>query len=140
LLTILGSSLAFLLGLVLLVFELRPAPKEDIIRLRGDGLGSVTVHIDSVRKLILHSVALIPAVLQMQPRIRWSPQGLNIYCRTALTPDANIPQVSSALQAQIKQAVEQYLGMKVANVAVQAQLDPLSGVDTRPRQVRRQLR
>jgi hypothetical protein len=142
LITTLGTALVIVLGLILLFYELRPAPQDTTIRIRDDGLGRVTVRRESVRDLILHTTAQLPDVLQVDPRIAIGQQGLTIACRTALTPDAHIPHVSADLQARIKQTVEQHLGMKVANVSVQAQLEPLTGVETRPRsrRVRRQLR
>jgi hypothetical protein len=138
----LGAALVLVLGLILLVYELRLAPQDTTIRVRDDGLGRVTVRRESVRDLIRHTIAQLPDVLQVDPQIDTGQQGLTIACRTSLTPDAHIPQVSAELQSRVKQAVEQHLGMKVANVTVQAQLEPLIGVDTRPRSrhVRRQLR
>ena len=90
----------------------------------------------------MYTAAQIPDVLQVQPTLEHGPQGLNIHCNTSLTPDAHIPQVTAALQARIKQVVEQHLGMKVAAVTVQAQLEPLAGISTqlRPRSFRRILR
>jgi hypothetical protein len=138
----LGAALVVVLGLILLVYELRLSPQDTTIRIRDDGLGRVTVRRESVRDLIRHTAAQLPDVLQVDTRIDIGQQGLTIACRTSLTPDAHIPQVSAELQSRIKQAVEQHLGMKVANITVQAQLEPLTGVDTRPRsrRMRRQLR
>jgi hypothetical protein len=138
----LGAIFVVVLGLMLLVYELRLAPQDPTIRVRDDGLGRVTVRRESVRDLIRHTTAQLPDVLQVDPQIDIGQQGLTIACRTSLTPDAHIPQVSAELQSRVKQAVEQHLGMKVANVTVQAQLEPLTGMDIRPRsrRVRRQLR
>lgn len=142
LITTLGAALVIVLGLILLVCELRPAPQDTMIRIRDDGLGRVTMRRESVRDLIRYTTAQLADVLQVDPRIDIGPQGLNIACRTSLTPDAHISHVSAELQSRIKQTVEQHLGMKVANVSVQAQLEPLTGVEPRQRsqRVRRQLR
>ncbi len=142
LLTTVSAILAILIGLALLIAELRQERQPRTITIRQDGLGTVTVRAASVRDLIAYTTAQLPEVLQVQPEIESTSRGLQIRCRTALTPEASIPQVSADLQARIKQAVEQHLGMKVAQVAVQAQLEPLAGVESRtPRaQVRRQLR
>ncbi len=129
-------------GLLLLIAELRPERRTRTITVREDGLGSVTVRAESVRDLISYTTARMPEVLQLQPEIDSTRNGLKIRCRAALSPEANIPQVSAELQSRVKQAVEQHLGMKVANVAVMAQLEPLAGAgrsQTRA-QPRRQLR
>jgi ABC-type uncharacterized transport system permease subunit len=142
LLTTAVALVVILIGLVLLIAELRPERPPRTLTIRQDGLGSVTVRMASVRDLIAYTAAQIPAVLQVQPDIAATSQGLQIRCRAALSPEASIPQVSSQLQGGIKQAVEQHLGMKVAQVAVQAQLEPLPGAGSgTPRTPpRRQLR
>jgi hypothetical protein len=140
LITALVALLILVLGLVLLFFELRPAPRVDTLRIRDDSLGAVTVRTASVYDLIQHTAAQMPDVLQVHPQIEMRQQVVHIRCRAALTHDASIPQVSAELQERIKRAVEHHLGMKVAGVAIQAQLEPLSEVVTRPRQARRQLR
>ncbi len=142
LLTTVIAVLVILVSLWLLYLELRPEPRADVIQIREDGLGTVTVRRDSVRDLILHTASSMPDVLQVDPRIDTGRDGVNIYCRTSLTPDAEVAQVTTELQERIKQAVERYLGMNVANVAVDAQLKPLSDVPTQttPRPARRQLR
>ena len=142
LVTTVVAVVVILIGLVLLIAELRPKRQLRTLTIRQDGLGSVTVRLASVRDLIAHTAAQIPAVLQVQPEIATTSRGLQIRCRAALSPEASIPQVSSQLQTSIRQAVEQHLGMKVAEVAVQAQLEPLPGAGSEtPRMpARRQLR
>ncbi len=142
LLTTISAVVIMLVGLLLLSAELRPRRQPQTIIIRQDGLGSVTVGLATVRDLITYTAAQFTEVLQVQPEISTTERGLLIRCRTALMPEASIPEVSSALQAAIKQAVEQHLGMKVAQVVLQAQLEPLTGGASRtPRApVRRQLR
>jgi hypothetical protein len=142
LLTTAVAVVVILLGLALLIAELRPERQPRTLTIRQDGLGSVTVRMASVRDLITYTAGQLPTVLQVQPEIAATSQGLQIRCRAALSPEASIPQVSAELQAGIKQAVEQHLGMKVAQVSVQAQLEPLAGTGSVPprTQPRRQLR
>jgi hypothetical protein len=142
LLTTAVALVVILLGLALLIAEVRPKRQLRTLTIRQDGLGSVTVRLASVRDLITSTAGQLPTVLQVQPDIAATSQGLQIRCRAALSPEASIPQVSAELQAGIKQAVEEHLGMKVAQVAVQAQLEPLAGIGSVPprTQPRRQLR
>jgi hypothetical protein len=142
LVTTVVALVVILIGLVLLIAELRPERQVRTLTIRQDGLGSVTVRLASVRDLVTYTAGQIPAVLQVQPDITTTSRGLQIRCRAAVSPEASIPQVSSQLQGSIKEAVEQHLGMKVAEVAVQAQLEPLPGAGSgTPRaSARRQLR
>ncbi len=143
--TLITTAVALVLivvGLMLLIAEIRPERRTRTITVREDGLGIVTVRAESVRDLIAYTTARMPEVLQTQSEIDSTRSGLKIRCRAALSPEANIPQVSAELQSCVKQAVEQHLGMKVANVAVMAQLEPLAAVNRSPArsQPRRQLR
>ena len=142
--TLITTAVALVLivvGLLLLIAEMRPERRTRTITVREDGLGIVTVRAASVRDLISYTTTHMPEVLQIQPEIDSTRSGLHIRCRAAFSPEANIPQVSAELQSRVKQAVEQHLGMKVANVAVMAQLEPLAGVNRSPAraQPRRQL-
>ncbi|HEU4327994.1 MAG TPA: alkaline shock response membrane anchor protein AmaP [Roseiflexaceae bacterium] len=127
------AGLVILGGLLLLALELRPAPQAESIVIRDDVIGRVTVQPKSVRDLISYTAAQLPDILQVDTVMGHSPQGLTIHCRTSLTPEAHIPQVTTLLQARIKQVVEQHLGLKVAVVTVDAQLDSLAGVKTQQR-------
>ncbi len=144
LLTTVIALVVALVSLFLLLAELRPsrgAPSTIVVR--DDGLGRVSVRASSVHDLILHTASTIPEVLQIYPRVDTHPDGVNIHCRTSLTPEANVPEVCSLLQNRTKDAVERYLGMTVSSVAVDAQLEPLSDVPARsaaPRSARRELR
>ncbi len=143
LLTTVVAVLVILVSLWVLYLELRlSTPTEETIRIREDGLGTVTVRRDSVRSLILHTASTLPDVLQVNPRVHTGPDGVTVQCRTSLTPDADVPAVTAELQRRIKEAVERYLGMRVANVTVNTQLEPLRDVpvQTAPRPARRQLR
>lgn len=142
LITTVVALILIVLCLALLIAELRPERRTRTITIRDDGLGVVTVRAESVRALIAYVTSRIPEVLQLQPEIDSTSSGLRIRCRAALSSEANIPQVSTELQSRIKEAVEQHLGMKVADVAVMAQLEPLAEVARRPAraQPRQQLR
>jgi hypothetical protein len=144
LLTTVVALVVALLSLIIFLYEIRPGPSApSTIVVREDGLGTVSVRASSVRDLILHTASTVPEVLQIYPHVDMRPDGVNIRCRTSLTPEANVPEVSSLLQERIKDSVERYLGMTVSSVAVDAQLEPLSDVPARsaaPQPVRRQLR
>jgi hypothetical protein len=136
------AALVALLSLILLYFELRPAPRDDTIVIREDGLGRVTVRKDSVHDLVLHTASSMDDVLQVHPTIRRRDEGLDIRCRASLRPESSVQTVSEELQTRVKEAVQRHLGLQVANVEVQAQLQPLGDVEPRstPRPARRQLR
>lgn len=129
------------LGLLLVWAELRPAPREHRFVLRSDGLGRVTIRRASVHSLIAHLAATTPDILQVRPSVEAGAQGLRVHCITALRPDANLAEVVPRFQAQVKEAIERGLGLKVASVVVDTQFEPLSaGLTATPPPTRRQLR
>jgi len=136
------ATVVILLSLLVVWYEVRSPRPEPAFTIREDAIGRVTVQLASVRNLITYTAAQFPQVLQVQPTMQQSPQGLTIQCRTSFAPDAHLPQVTSDLQERIKQVVEQHVGLRVVGVRIQAQLEPLAGgeVTYQPRPARRVLR
>ncbi len=115
-----------LIGLLLLWAELRPPRRETQVVLRADGLGRVTIQHSSLHHLIAYLAAQTPDILQVQPTVASTPQGLRVHCRTSLRPDANLAETATAFQQRVKEAIERSLGLKVAAVIVDTQFEPLA--------------
>jgi hypothetical protein len=127
----------FLLGLLLLFFELRPPPREaPQLVLKQDGLGRVTVTRDGVRELVGREAGRVAGVMEVRPRVEENSKGMRILCRTSVDPTANMPELTREVQERVKAAVEHHLGRQVAEVRVDAQLEPLDGPGRRARRVR----
>jgi hypothetical protein len=123
----LGLGLA-LLGLLLLVLELRPGPREEPrLTLKRDGLGTVTVTRSGVQKVVEREAGRVGGVMEVRSRLEESERGLHVFCRVAVDPAADIPALTEELQARVKVAVEHAVGRPVAEVRVDAQVEPLGG-------------
>jgi hypothetical protein len=112
-----------LLGLLLLVVELRPGAREaPRITLKEDGLGRVTVERDGVRQLVDHEAGRVAGVMEVRSRVEEDPAGLRILCRVSVDPSRSVPDVTQELQERLKAVVEHHLGRPVANVSVDARV------------------
>jgi hypothetical protein len=131
------SGVLFLLGLLLLVLELRPPPREEPqVLLKQDGLGRVTVTRDGVRELVSREAGRVAGVMEVRPQVEENSKGMRILCRTSVDPAASVPELTRELQERVKAAVEHHLGRRVTEVRVDAQLEPLGGLGRRARRVR----
>lgn len=123
----LGFGLA-LLGLLLLVLELRPGPREEPrLTLKRDGLGTVTVTRSGVQKVVEREAGRVGGVMEVRSRLEESERGLHVFCRVAVDPAADIPALTEELQARVKVAVEHAVGRPVAEVRIDAQVESLGG-------------
>jgi hypothetical protein len=122
------------LGLILLILELLPRRREPRRYLvRRDGLGAVTVARRSVRDLVQYEAVRVPGVMEVEPEVRDRRNGLHIYARTSLAPEAEAATVGQLLQEKIQATVQRHIGLPVAQVQVATQIEPLSGQGRRVR-------
>jgi len=120
------SILLALAGLVLIVIELLPGPREaPTYVVRKDGLGTVTVARKSVRQVVQYEAAQIAGVREVRPEVRNGADGIHIVAHASLTPDAVAPTVGEQLQLSIKEAVQRHIGLPVAEVQVHTQVEAL---------------
>jgi hypothetical protein len=121
--TIAVSAALFVLGLILLGYELRPrrAPERRVI-LRDDGTGRVTVAMDGLRAMASREASALPGVRAAQSRITDTGQALRVAGRVIVDPGASVPDVARAVQARVKTVIEQVMGRPVSEVRIDADL------------------
>jgi uncharacterized alkaline shock family protein YloU len=126
-----------LVGLLLLVAELRPGRREESrLTLKRDELGTVTVTRRAVRAIVEREAGQVAGVAEAHSRLQESNGGLHVFCRVAVDPAAAIPALAEAVQARVRAAVERAVGRPVAEVRVDAQVEPLTGARRPVRRVR----
>lgn len=122
------SLLALLVGLLLLVLELRlPQREPAAMALKQDELGRVTVTKKGVRELVDREAGRIEGVSRVHSQVTQDRNGLRILCRLSVEPTANVPALAEQVRQRIKASVEHHLGQPVAEVGVQTQLAPANG-------------
>lgn len=126
--TVAITGAAILISLLLLVLELLPGTREPSrLVIKQDGMGRVTVALDSVRQLVDWEAAQESGVMEAESQVRDEASGLRIRSRVSLDPQASVPEVAEMLQERIKNTVEQHVGRHVNQVAVDTQVEPLRG-------------
>jgi hypothetical protein len=118
--------LVALLGLALLLAELRPNRAESQLLLREDSAGEVTILVDSTRRLVNHVTERIANVKEVQSLVIPTAKGLRVRCRIAVDPAASVPELAREVQSRVGAALEHHLGRPVDEVSVVAQIMPLS--------------
>jgi hypothetical protein len=121
-----GGFVVAVIGLALLLVELRTQRAASQLVLREDSAGEVTILVDSTRRLVDHVAERIPNVKEAQALVLPTPKGLRVRCRVTVDPAANVPELAREVQSQIGAALEHHLGRPVDEVSVSAQIMPLS--------------
>ncbi|MGE4271601.1 MAG: alkaline shock response membrane anchor protein AmaP [Desulfitobacterium sp.] len=81
-------------------------------------LGEVRITVDALGDIIVRSALNKNGVRLVKPLIKQREDGLEIFLDCQFNPEAAIPEVSEQLQAQVKEDIERYTGIKVAEVKV----------------------
>ncbi|HHY25484.1 MAG TPA: alkaline shock response membrane anchor protein AmaP [Desulfitobacterium dehalogenans] len=89
-------------------------------------LGEVRVTVDAIGDLIVRSAQSKNGVRLVKPLIKQREDGLEILLDCQFNPETVITEVSEQLQTQIKEDIERFTGIKVAEVKVLVRrLDPV---------------
>lgn len=115
------SSLLLLLGLVILALEIaQMIVTRDMVTIADDRSGTTQVAVDSIERLCEKVALSNRDVTSCDCAVSTPPEGLTINCKTQLKLGADVPAVTSNLQASIRDAVETLLGLPVANIYIDA--------------------
>lgn len=114
LLLALGGLMAFLLGLVLLVFEILPFRRKTV-RLQDD---SGELMIDSISGHLAYHLDLLPDVLRVRPQITSRGKSVRAILYIETPPDTNVPQKSAEVQEIARQVLEEQLGLQAKEIKV----------------------
>jgi hypothetical protein len=118
-----GATAAFLLGLLLLIAELRRGDRrEKRVTIKHDEMGIVSVDLAGIEELVSREARRVGGVQDVRSRVGETKNGLEIVERVSVAPDANVPEVSRELQERTKQVVEHHVGRPVSEVRVDARL------------------
>ncbi|XWX60784.1 alkaline shock response membrane anchor protein AmaP [Desulfitobacterium sp. AusDCA] len=109
---------ACLLVLGILPF-LRPrSQRHEQTFLTSSQLGEVRMTEAAMQDIIRRSAQILPGVQNVQPNLRQREDGLEVLVYVQLKPEFIIPDTAEKLQGKVKEDVEHYTGIKVAEVKV----------------------
>lgn len=113
------------IGLLLLLFELKPPGDDGRMTLTRDARGRVTVKRDGIAALADRETLQIPGVMESRARVDEDGKRVRIRERVSVERGAQVAATTEAIRERVKTAVEQHVGKPVADVRVDAQLEPL---------------
>lgn len=128
--TLLLAILVFILGGVILYYELRSDLQVKSISLKQDDMGSVSIRQEGVAHLIQHVALQVPSVLEVHSEPTMTRRGLNIHCRVVLDPAAPIEDVKGTLRSKISQEVLRHLNVNVVDVGILTTMKALPNEQT----------
>lgn len=114
------ESLVLSIGLLILGILpfLRPQKKIEESYRTASKWGEVRVTMEALGEIISRSAHEVTGVRHVKPVLRQREDGLEILLNCQLNPDVVIPEITNELQTRIKEDVERYTGIKVAEVKV----------------------
>lgn len=114
--------LIFFLGLLILMgarlfwANIKPARKHVIVH--EGAMGQVRVALTAMEDLAAKVVAQNSGVHDVRARVLALPQGVGISVQATVTPDTQIPDLSKAIQEQVKEKILAVTGIAVQQVHV----------------------
>ncbi len=115
-------------GLLFLILEMLPGKREPVRYLvKRDNLGQVTVTRKSINDLVQYEAAEVDGVREVRPEVTNTPRGLRVLAHASLFPEVDAVVVGQALQERVQQAIQRHVGLPVAEVQVETQLESLDG-------------
>ncbi|MDD3653721.1 MAG: alkaline shock response membrane anchor protein AmaP [Desulfotomaculaceae bacterium] len=96
----------------------RPGGKDRHVILAESALGQVNISLQAIENLVVKVVGQVNGVREVKPKILSDSQGVGVQVRAVVTPDINVPEVSSEIQQRIKERVFEVTGVNVSSVKV----------------------
>ena len=116
---IIAISVAIALGMIaILFFEIVPLRTPTSFLISSTQEGIITIDIESVCALAEATRGTIHSVRNIKCSIRESAEGLLISCRASVVLGTNMPEVGAELQSKIKESVEHFTSLPVAQVDI----------------------
>ncbi len=81
-------------------------------------LGEIRVSLRAVEDMVDKEVSLMDGVKEVKSRMVAVSQGVGIRLRASVTPDVNVPSISTDIQNRVKKKVFEVTGLTVNNIKV----------------------
>ncbi len=115
------AAIAFLLLAILSFAMIRFHSKDQVAVSSSTKFGEVRISDRTIEGIVSRAAMNIDGVKEVMPRIQPLPEGIKVFIQAVTNPEFVIPQVVETLQDTVKQDVEKFTGLKVAEVKVMVQ-------------------
>lgn len=115
----LGAGAAVLLIVALKLF-LDNFRQQAVVQalVRQNPIGEVRITLPALENLVVRGAHRVTGVRDVRPRVRITPDGVAVFVQASVTPESEIPEVSSELQRAIKESLERTAGIEVLEARV----------------------
>lgn len=113
--SIIAAGVLLLLGLLLFI---RPRARTDNSFRTASKGGDVRISLEALQEIIVRSAKALPGVVQVRSRLRQRDVGLEIIVFCQFEQGIIIPKISEEVLTKVKEDVELYTGIIVAEVKV----------------------
>ncbi|HOB28345.1 MAG: alkaline shock response membrane anchor protein AmaP [Dethiobacteria bacterium] len=116
-LLLVGGALT-VIGLILLLMGIFPSKKQPETVLQTGDLGEVRITLNALENMVLRVVQQKKEIRGSKRKVVSTPRGLVVYLQVKVAADQNLPELSSELQRDVKNYLEEITGIVVSEVKV----------------------
>ncbi|MBE3573121.1 MAG: alkaline shock response membrane anchor protein AmaP [Moorella humiferrea] len=114
-----GAAVLLLLALRFLLAGMRPtAAREEQAIIKAADLGAATISLAALENLVVRAARQVKGVREVKPHLKILPEGLAVKLNITVSPDRNIPELTTALQRQVYDYIVATAGLEVPEVQV----------------------
>ncbi|MBN1486036.1 MAG: hypothetical protein JW981_00255 [Anaerolineae bacterium] len=110
---VLAVLLFDLLGIFLLVLELRPKRKRFIHVQQVSG-GMATISSESIVQQLIYALDPLPGVVKVKPEVTAKKDMVEAIVEVTVSPDGNVPEMASQLVETVQKVLTSELGLRIA--------------------------
>jgi uncharacterized alkaline shock family protein YloU len=86
--------------------------------IKNGEMGEIHISLEAINNLIIKSAQAVRGVKEVKPRIKSLPEGVAVLLVVVINPDLDIPKVTTELQDNVAQYLQEYGGIEVLEVKV----------------------
>lgn len=114
------ATVFFIISLIFLLSGVDKGKDKSAVEKKSE-LGNIMISLNSIESIIMSSVKQLDGVMDIKTVLERKKDAVKIKLKVVLTPEHNIPEVSSIIQIRAKEAVERVAGIEVSGIEVLVQ-------------------
>ena len=111
-------AIYIIMGIRLIWKSIRGEHKKKQAVIHERSQGEVRVSLNAIEALAEKEAYTVEGIREAKARVGAAPEGINIKLRVTVTPDVSIPQLAEGLQQQVKDRINNVVGIAVQEVRV----------------------
>jgi predicted signal transduction protein with EAL and GGDEF domain len=112
------AALVILVSFILLVVELSPPEREDLVRVRGTDGSETGIARSAIQNRVQYTIDRLDDVIQVDPAIRGTGKGLEVHLDVVTSPFVDVPMKTEEIRAATRDVIEQQMGLVLRRITV----------------------